>query len=117
MRKQLKSRCKRIEEYLNLLSEHLIARSTPYFEEALEIPMESIVAWINYHDGFEGVRRLQNRHIRLNQDGEAVNETYLNDKFEKSNCLCSDNLNAFIQIKSKIILLSLNNTMLKFHLR
>ena len=64
--KTIEKRSKRIEEYLGLLSEHLVARSTPYFEQTFELPTEVIVSWINYYDGFEGVRRLQNRHIRLN---------------------------------------------------
>ena len=65
--KTIDMRVQSLEEYLNAISEHLITRSTPYFEQIFQLPPEVIVEWINYYKSFEGVRNGENVEIKLDQ--------------------------------------------------
>ena len=42
----ISKRCIAIEAFLNSLSEHLITRSTPYFEQFFNMPIPVIILWI-----------------------------------------------------------------------
>lgn len=89
----IKNRWEKLEEYLDKISSHLVTRSTPYFEQVFDLPPKVIIYWVKNYEGFDGVRRINNKRINF--------EDYADEKEENIKEVDNDTQN-LAQLNSKI---------------
>lgn len=61
----IRERRNRLEDYLNALSQHLVTRSTPYFDKIFRLPPKVIIYWVKNYESFQGIRQVENVKVRL----------------------------------------------------